>query len=81
MPNGAPESGQNMRELRRALLGADDRKIRQIVAMLDELPNPAVNQGILDPIRARVASLALRAHRQELVRCATSIALAAFARD
>jgi hypothetical protein len=57
MPNGAPESGQNMRELRRALLGADDRKIRQIVAMLDELPNPAVNQGILDPIRARVASL------------------------
>jgi hypothetical protein len=57
MPNGSPESGQDMRGLRRDLLGADDQKIRQIVAMLDEVSNPAANQGILDPIRARVASL------------------------
>jgi hypothetical protein len=46
-----------MRGLRRDLLGADDQKIRQIVAMLDEVSNPAVNQGILDPIRDRIASL------------------------
>ena len=46
-----------MRGLRRDLIKANDHKIRQIVAVLDDIVNPAANQALLDPVRSRLASL------------------------
>jgi hypothetical protein len=48
---------QDMRNLRHELLKANDRKIGQVVAMLDALGNPAQAQAMLDPLRPRVAAL------------------------
>jgi hypothetical protein len=57
MRQGTPDRGQEMRELRRDLIKANDHKIRQIVAVLDDIVNPVANQALLDPIRSRLASL------------------------
>jgi hypothetical protein len=45
------------RELRHALVEADDQKIRRITAMLDEVSDTAGKQAILDPLRDRLGSL------------------------
>ena len=59
MSQGTPDRGQQMRDLRRGLVNANDRKITQIVAILDDINNPAANQAVLDPIRSRLRSLKL----------------------
>jgi hypothetical protein len=43
--------------LRGQLLEADDRKIRRVLAVVDGVSDPAVNQALLDPLRLRLASL------------------------
>jgi hypothetical protein len=50
---GQTESGA----LRQDLLDADDRKIRRILAVVDEVADPRVNQTLLDPLRPRLAAL------------------------
>jgi hypothetical protein len=57
MPQATPDRGQELREIRRDLVKANDDKIRQIVAVLDNVVNPDANQAVLDPIRARLGSL------------------------
>lgn len=47
----------DLRGLRHALSDADDRKIRRVVALLDQAPVPADVQTILDPLRPRLAML------------------------
>jgi hypothetical protein len=49
----------DVRVLRHELRSADDEKIRRVVAIVDEVGDPCVNQAILDPLRARLASLNL----------------------
>jgi hypothetical protein len=39
------------------LLEADDRKIRRILAVVDEVADPEINRTLLDPLRHRLASL------------------------
>ena len=46
-----------LRALRADLRDADDGKIRQIVAMLDESPVNQISQAVLDPLRPRLAIL------------------------
>jgi hypothetical protein len=48
-----------VRELRQDLSAADDRKIKRVIAMLDDVADPKVNQALLDPLRVRLASLNL----------------------
>jgi hypothetical protein len=43
--------------LRQELLQADDEKLRRILAVVDDLSDPAVNRSLLDPVRGRLASL------------------------
>jgi hypothetical protein len=43
--------------LRQDMRDADDRKIRQIVALLDGSPGNQVSQAVLDPLRPRLAAL------------------------
>jgi hypothetical protein len=58
MAQDSPKQGQlEMRALRHELLGADDEKFRRIIAVLDNINDPSVNQTILDPLRTRLASL------------------------
>ncbi|PPQ36302.1 hypothetical protein [Rhodopila globiformis] len=47
----------DVRALRQDLHAADDEKIRRVIAVLDEVADPRVNQAILDPLRSRLASL------------------------
>jgi hypothetical protein len=46
-----------MRTLRDELHQADDQKIRQVTAILDEVSNATGKQAILDPLRGRLGSL------------------------
>ena len=46
-----------LRDLRHELSGADDDKIRRIVAFMDEQAVPEAAQAILDPLRPRLAIL------------------------
>lgn len=48
---------QDAHALRSGLLEADDEKIRRILAVVDHLADPAVNQALLDPLRPRLAVL------------------------
>src|SRR5690242_1518649 len=48
-----------VRALRSELGAANDEKLRRVAAILDEIADPQVNQTILDPLRARLASLNL----------------------
>ena len=48
-----------VRALRHDLSVADDRKIKRVIAMLDDVADPKVNQALLDPLRVRLASLNL----------------------
>jgi hypothetical protein len=48
---------EEVRALRPVLLEADDEKIRRILAVVDDVGDPAVNQALLDPLRHRLASL------------------------
>jgi hypothetical protein len=48
-----------VRALRQDLRAADDEKIRRVIAILDEVADPRVNQAILDPLRARLGPLNL----------------------
>jgi hypothetical protein len=48
-----------VRALRQDLSAADDRKIKRVIAMLDDVADPKVNQALLDPLRVRLASLNL----------------------
>jgi hypothetical protein len=58
MPHETSSSGQSaVHALRYDLRQADDKKIRQITAMLDEVSDATVNQVILDPLRSRLGSL------------------------
>jgi hypothetical protein len=51
------QSLQTVRALREDIQDADDRKIRQIVALLDGSPENQVLQQVLDPLRPRLATL------------------------
>jgi hypothetical protein len=53
----AGKNKQDLRALRHELTGADDVKFRRIIAMLDQIGDPAVNRDILDPVRTRLAAL------------------------
>jgi hypothetical protein len=58
MPVEPPKSGQaGVRELRPGILEADDQKIRRILAVVDGVSDPTVNQALLDPLRPRLALL------------------------
>jgi hypothetical protein len=46
-----------VRAVRLELSEADDQKVKRVIAMLDDLADPSMNQAMLDPLRARVASL------------------------
>ena len=46
-----------LRDLGKELTGADDVKIRRIVALMDQQSLPAAAQAILDPLRPRLALL------------------------
>jgi hypothetical protein len=46
-----------MHDLRPGMLGADDHKIRQILAVVDAAADPSVNQTLLDTLRPRLALL------------------------
>jgi hypothetical protein len=48
---------QELRALRQDLNGADDEKIRQIVALMDGSGNNQISQAVLDPLRPRLAAL------------------------
>jgi hypothetical protein len=39
------------------LLEADDHKIRRVLAVVDNVSDPAVNKALLDPLRSRLATL------------------------
>jgi hypothetical protein len=49
----------DVRALRHELGAADDEKIKRVAEILDQVADPRVNQAILDPLRARLASLNL----------------------
>ncbi len=53
----AENTRQEARLLRRELLDADDHKIRRILAITDNVSDPAVNRTLLDPLRQRLALL------------------------
>jgi hypothetical protein len=56
MPGEVLDPGhQNASVLRDELLTADDRKVRQVVGLIDSLSNAAVNQAILGSLRSRLA--------------------------
>jgi hypothetical protein len=60
MKDGSLNASQPVvRALRRDLSEADDQKIKRVIAMVDELADPRVNQAILDSLRIRLASLNL----------------------
>jgi len=42
------------------LRGADESKLREVVALLDDAASPAANQALLDPIRGRLGAVRLR---------------------
>jgi hypothetical protein len=46
-----------MQALRPQLLEANDQKIRRILALVDDVSDPAINQAVLDPVRHRLAAL------------------------
>jgi hypothetical protein len=48
-----------VRALRQDLSAADDQKIKRVIAMLDDVADPKMNQALLDPLRVRLASLNL----------------------
>jgi hypothetical protein len=48
-----------VRALRQDLSLADDQKIKRVIAMLDDVADPKMNQALLDPLRVRLASLNL----------------------
>lgn len=50
-------AGSAAHALRHELREADDRKIRRITAMLDDVADPTGKQAILDPLRDRLGSL------------------------
>ena len=49
----------DMRGLRQDLRDAPESKLREVISVLDQAASAAANQAILDPVRARVASLNL----------------------
>src|ERR1700677_1689403 len=58
MVDVAPGEGErDVGDLRPVLLQADDRKIRRVLAVVDNVSDPAVNKALLDPLRPRLASL------------------------
>ncbi len=56
MTERAPEHG-TVAGLHPKLLAADNRKIRRIMAVVDEVANPELNRALLDPVRHRLAAL------------------------
>jgi hypothetical protein len=60
MKQGSLTSSQaGVRAVRHDLSMADDRKIKRVIAMVDDVADPALNQALLDPLRVRLASLNL----------------------
>jgi hypothetical protein len=58
MSHDPPKPGHHeAHTLRPRLLDADDEKLRRILAVVDDLSDPGVNQALLDPLRSRLASL------------------------
>jgi hypothetical protein len=53
------KQGGDVDALHEKLVAADDRKIRRIMAVVDEVANPEINRTLLDPVRHRLASLKL----------------------
>jgi hypothetical protein len=48
---------RDMQALQPGLLEADDQKIRRVLAVVDGIADPAINQALLDPLRPRLAAL------------------------
>lgn len=58
MADDPPKPGYgDAHELHSDLLNADDEKIRRVLAVVDDLSDPGVNQALLDPLRSRLATL------------------------
>jgi hypothetical protein len=58
MGNDRPvEVNQGIHAVRHELLEADNRKLKRILALMDNVSDPAVNQALLDPLRPRLAIL------------------------
>jgi hypothetical protein len=58
MGNEPPKPPQHdMRALQPGLLEADDHKIRRVLAVVDGVADPAINQALLDTLRPRLATL------------------------
>jgi hypothetical protein len=60
MKHATSNAGQaGVRAVRQDLRMADDQKIKRVIAMLDEVADPKMNETLLDPLRVRLASLNL----------------------
>jgi hypothetical protein len=58
MVDDSPGRGRSeVNDLRPELLQADDRKIRRVLAVVDNASDPALNKALLDPLRPRLATL------------------------
>ncbi|MSP03264.1 MAG: hypothetical protein EXR07_19795 [Acetobacteraceae bacterium] len=58
MSHSVRGAGQrDVRAFRDLLLAADDEKIARILAVVEQVSDPKVNQALLDPLRARLAAL------------------------
>jgi hypothetical protein len=58
MGNEPPKHSQHaMQALRPGLLEADDHKIRRVLAVVDGVADPAINQALLETLRPRLATL------------------------
>ena len=53
----AKQPQRDMQALRPDLLEADDHKIRRVLAVVDGLADPAINQALLETLRPRLATL------------------------
>lgn len=58
MGNEPPkQSPHDVQALQPGLLEADDHKIRRVLAVVDGVADPVINQALLDPLRPRLATL------------------------
>jgi len=58
MGNDPPKPPRHdLHDLRPGLLEADDSKIRRVLAVVDGVADPTINQALLDPLRPRLATL------------------------
>jgi len=52
-----PDGGHDIRTIRSALVGANDDKVRRVLALVEEAGDPHAAASLLDPLRPRLARL------------------------